>query len=687
MVKSTSRQLNRRFRVLQGEHAAALFAMQKALTIDLRRQLLWVGEEAIAGVSPVKASAVHTVLGSEVSILVFDAHVGFHPDAFAAALGTLCGGGELILLLPKWQAWSSFNDPDKQRLAPYPLSSDAVGNRFIGRLQKIFSSSKLVQLDDASTAIFPPNPPISKVSVILNGEQQMAVDAIERVARGHAKRPLVITADRGRGKSTALGQAIAQLMQQGKKLLLLAPNRLAVEAVFDQIERLLPEVANSGAMLNWQQGSLQFVLPDEYLQQPELADLLLVDEAAAIPLAVLAQLLERHNRLVFSTTVHGYEGTGRGFELRFSKLLGQKMPQWKLLRLVQPVRWASDDPLEHLLNRGLLLDVDISNNEESKATIDYCWLNQDALVSDESLLRQVYGLLLAAHYQTRPSDLRQLLDAPCLRILIAQQKSHVVGVLLVVTEGGFDAALAEDVWVGKRRPRGHMLLQSLSCHAGYRDAPRLSLLRIMRIAVHPDCRREGIAIAMIEQLKQEASRESVDLLGVSYALDVEVYALWIAAGFKAARVGYKRDASSGQHSVQMLLSISRAGDELAGLSTKRFQQQLPWQLASGLSDLEGELVALLMKGRPCEDILLSGQDHLDLQALATGHRQWREVVPLWHWLCRVLAGHEAIKLNRLEQDVLIALILQRRSQKSVESSCGLGGAKAMATIVRQAVAK
>jgi len=260
-------------------------------------------------------------------------------------------------------------------------------------------------------------------------------------------------------------------------------------------------------------------------------------------------------------------------------------------------------------------------------------------------------------------------------------------VLLAVEEGGFEASLADAVWAGERRPRGHLLLQSLSCHAGYRDAPTLRLLRVMRIAVHTNCRRQGVASVMLERLKEEANQLSIDMLGVSYALDVDVYTLWQSVKFKAVRLGYKRDVASGQHSLQMLLAVSDAGKQLTDMASARFQQQLPWLLAQGLNDLEADLVALLMTKRPCDDLLLSEQDRLDLQALAMGRRQWQEVVPLWHWLCRVLAGCELVNLQTQERDLLIALVLQHQKQPSIVATLGLEGAKHLTKLIRQAVAR
>ena len=102
---------------------------------------------------------------------------------------------------------------------------------------------------------------------------------------------------------------------------------------------------------------LRFLPPDLLARAGPPADLLLVDEAAGIPAPLLQALLRRYPRIVFSSTVHGYEGTGRGFEIRFRKILDRLTPDWRALTLTTPIRWASDDPIEALAARALLLDA------------------------------------------------------------------------------------------------------------------------------------------------------------------------------------------------------------------------------------------------------------------------------------------------------------------------------------------
>ncbi|MEI8631520.1 hypothetical protein P4S72_04170 [Vibrio sp. PP-XX7] len=73
---------------------------------------------------------------------------------------------------------------------------------------------------------------------------------------------------------------------------------------------------------------MSFIPPDMLLTSRCEADLMLVDEASSIPVPMLQQLGERYNRIVFSTTIHGYEGCGRGFILKFMEWLRAYRPQF-----------------------------------------------------------------------------------------------------------------------------------------------------------------------------------------------------------------------------------------------------------------------------------------------------------------------------------------------------------------------
>ena len=80
-----------------------------------------------------------------------------------------------------------------------------------------------------------------------------------------------------------------------------------------------------------------------------------MDEAAGIPLDSLATLLTFYPRIAMATTVHGYEGSGRGFLLRFREIIERHSRGWHPVTLGTPVRWAPGDLLEARINQLLLL--------------------------------------------------------------------------------------------------------------------------------------------------------------------------------------------------------------------------------------------------------------------------------------------------------------------------------------------
>ena len=330
------------------------------------------------------------------------------------------------------------------------------------------------------------------------------VITILHCARGHRSRPLVLSADRGRGKSAALGLAAGRLLASGQaqRILLTAPSQATVQNV-----------------LRWadhHQG-LQFFSPDRLLQERPDGDLLLIDEAAAIPTGLLVELLKHYHRIVFATTLHGYEGSGRGFAVRMRQILDQETPGWQHLQLATPIRWHQDDPLEPLLTRLLLLDAEVSTPTHLAAEPSFQQLTQAQLLADEALLRQLFGLLVLAHYQTSPSDLRTLLDSPQLEIFALRQDEQLLAVTLLCREGDLPGELAEAIWAGRRRPRGQLLPQSLLAHAGYQDAGTYRYARIMRIAVHPRWQGQGLGRRLVAGLERHYRRQGLDFLGCAFA--------------------------------------------------------------------------------------------------------------------------------------------------------------------------
>lgn len=662
---------------------------------------LWIGDGAPQDVHGLTNAQAPRMLGTEIGTLVYDAHSGLDPDALGAALGTVRGGGLVVLLTPPLAAWPRFPDPEHRRLAValYPLQ--AVTGRYLGRLSRLLreSADALVVEQGRPPPPVPPTKPLptpapSESPPYRTRDQRRAVEAILQVVWGHRRRPAVLTSDRGRGKSAALGIAAARIMAEGaRRIVVTGPRYEAVAAVFDHARRLLPHVETGDARrLRSDHAQLEFLAPDALARQLPPADLVLVDEAAALPTPVLDRLLQRYARIVFATTVHGYEGTGRGFAIRFGRRLEECTPDYHAVTLNEPIRWAEGDPVERLAFRVLLLDAtpapDVAVADAAPRTCSISHVDRDALAADETLLAELFGLLVLAHYRTAPFDLRHLLDGPNIELHLVRHGTHVVAAAAVALEGGFDATMSRAIWLGCRRPRGHLMAQSLAAHVGLEDAPQRRGARVMRIAVHPAAQRRGLGRALLDHLALRARTLGLDYLGASFGATPELLGFWRACGHRPVRVGMRREASSGEHSVMMLRPLSDAGQALFAAARERFLHHLPEQLAEPLDDVEAPLAsALLPHGGHRKTAPMQAADWGELIAFAYGRRGYEVTLSAIRTLVLNVLGEprNGALIDAEARALLITKVIQRRPWAEVVDACGLSGKAAAVAALRRAL--
>jgi len=675
---------HRQFIVLSGE---AGWCRAQAQVLLPGKHVIWISSEAPANVKALTARQAINLLGGELDALVFDAHARFDADVFGAVSGVLRGGGVLLLLTPELSAWPDQVKPGTDFLQIHGYSSADLRHRFIRRLSRLLNgASGVVHVRQGEpTPAIVIEPVLGPESVAIQ-EQKQAVDAVVKVATGHRRRPLVLTADRGRGKSAALGMAAAELIHRGKRrILVTAPRMDAVTTLFQHAAALLPLGEQSKGLIELEDQRIEFVAPDALILDPQTAELLLVDEAAGIPAALLQKLLTDYSRIAFATTVHGYEGTGRGFAVRFNRVLDQLAPQWKSLQLIQPVRWAADDPLEKFTFDALLMDAEPAGDEllqdVSMAEVLIEHLPREQLLVDEPLLRQLFGLLVIAHYRTTPMDLLHLLDGPNVSVWVSRYRGAVVAAALVAKEGGFDSVLAEEVWQGKRRPRGHLLPQTLAAKVGLREAAQLQTMRIIRIAVHPVLQGRGLGSELLSQLENRARQQELDFIGSSFGATEELLNFWYRAGLWPVRLGMRREASSGAHSALMLKPLSDRGAAVYELARQCFLRQFPLQLTEPLRDLDaGVAVALLVS---TTHTALSDEQLHELQVFACAGRDYADCL---YALRRFALSRCANKrLSTPDKKLLMMKVLQGRSWQDTARLTGLSGRKQVRGQLRELV--
>lgn len=668
--------------VLAGARAWAREAAQHYVCGNM----LWLGEPP-PGVHGGPAREAHKWLGRELDLLVIDAWAGFDVDAFGAASGALRGGGLLLLLTPPLADWPQYADPEYARIAVHPFTPTEVSGRFLTRLVHLLHSHNVRVLGEGDTSPSWQAQPTVHPADWCTADQQAALAAITAAAQATVPVPLVLTSDRGRGKSAVLGMAAAQLLRDGlRHIVVTAPRLAATDALFAHAARLLPQAEVSRGSIEFPQrpARLQFLAPDELVHTLPTADLLLVDEAAAIPAPLLERLLVHYPRSVFATTLHGYEGTGHGFAVRFQRVLDERVPGWQSLRLTEPVRWPVNDPLEHFVFQALLLDAQAAEDARVRdARADGCSIElvaRDALLNDEATLRQLFGLLVLAHYRTSPLDLRHLLDGPNVSVWLMRWQGQVVATALTVREGGFDEALARDIYQGKRRPRGHLIPQSLALHSGFVAAAGLRGERIMRIAVHPAAQRRGLGTRLIQAILERAQGDGLDFVGSSFGATAELLAFWQRMTLWPVRLGLTREASSGAHAVIVLRPLSVAGERLFGAVRARFLAHLPALLRDGMAEVDADVAATLLHGAHADEgTELSAQDWRDVESFVRGWRGYEVCQVAVRKLVR--AAINQVELGTVQRELLRHKVLLGEPWESVIAALGYSGrAQALAAL-------
>jgi N-acetyltransferase 10 len=378
------------------------------------------------------------------------------------------------------------------------------------------------------------------------------------------RRLICLTSGRGRGKSAALGMAIGSAVAFGySNIVVTAPSEENVSTVFEFVTKTLQaleykphvdyvEVSKrvdedksdrSKSIYSTQRGNRQMrevasqiiINKNNHRQTVQFvpanechvgsAEILVIDEAAAIPLPTVKALISSGNHLtLMSSTVHGYEGTGRALSLKLVEEI-KRNPSFAVseLEMKTPIRYSQNDGIEKWLHGLLCLDSTeapgLRNKLVAPSDCKLYVVNRDALFSHhkatEKFLKNVVSLFVSSHYKNTPDDLMLMSDAP---------KHHVLALIPPVSEE--DAAVPE-VYVtiqialegrigskdemfaktaGALRPSGDMIPWTLSQQFSDTDFGQLNGVRIVRIAVHHSLARMGYGSEAIKQLSEWIER-------------------------------------------------------------------------------------------------------------------------------------------------------------------------------------
>mmetsp|Transcript_15012 Transcript_15012/g.29501 ORF Transcript_15012/g.29501 Transcript_15012/m.29501 type:complete len:1039 (-) Transcript_15012:64-3180(-) len=376
---------------------------------------------------------------------------------------------------------------------------------------------------------------------------------VEAISEKTLRNTVVLTAARGRGKSAALGIAVAGAVAYGySNIFVTAPSPENLNTLFEMIFKgfdaldykdhqdyeiiqstnpLFNKAVVRVNIFRQHRQTIQYIQPQDHAKLAQ-AELLVIDEAAAIPLPVVKQLLGPY--LVFmSSTVNGYEGTGRALSLKLVKQLREQSSATvsqqgeasisgsgnrvlRELTLNEPIRYALADPVEKWLNDLLCLDCTtkvprIITGVPHPNDCSLFYVNRDSLFSfhkaSEEFLQRMMSLYVSSHYKNSPNDLQLMSDAPGhhLFVLIGPVTGQtalpdILCVLQVCLEGEISKESAKAQMARGIQAAGDLIPWCVSKQFQNNEFASLSGARVVRIATHPELGRMGYATRALDLL-------------------------------------------------------------------------------------------------------------------------------------------------------------------------------------------
>lgn len=654
-------------------------------------------------------------LGTTFDILVLDLNDDLKPNDLGRLVEIVRGGGLIVLLTPGWDAWDTKLTIFKQKLlVPGFTEPRHIFIKWVKRT--IMEAENTIAYDaDRGKVIHvgkigrpPPLPfedrripeetvlPKEVYRLALTQDQVNFVKLVEENLINPPKGKkvaLVITADRGRGKSCALGIALVGLARhlaehrRRVRVVLTAPEPSNVASLFSLAIRAAEALGLQMKVLKRdghvvelrnEKISIEYWRP---LDVPRLrADIVAVDEASGIHVPQLHRIFDAHSRLIFTATIHGYEGAGRGFSIRFlGELRNRRDVVLKEYHMNTPIRYSAGDPIESWLYRALLLNAEPAELSEEdirdvkEGRLIYQAVDPHSLFTKEGEeeLRGLFGIYVLAHYRNQPDDLGLLADAPHHMIRVVKTSSgKIVSAIQIAMEGGLNEELVEALLRGYKIA-GNIIPDRLLKHLRLIEIGSMVGYRIVRIATHPKVQDMGVGSFAIRKLLEEAEERGLDWIGSGFGVNSKLLRFWLKNGFTALHMSPDRNPVSGEFTLIVLLPISDKASKIAEIGTHIFKEKLLYSLRDTYKDLEIDVASMLLDLPSfCATETPSLHPvHVDrLWVYAYGPMTYEAssdvmyALAVHYFLCKQKLG---MKLDTEEQELLIAKVLQGKDWQTV----------------------
>ncbi len=659
-------------------------------------------------------------LGSTFDLLIMDLTKDLKPNDLGRLIGIVRGGGIVILLAPKWDEWDTFMTIFKRNLIvpQYPQPRHIFITWFKRKLlehngiaiydadnKKVIKNFEIIGNEGEKKErkiVYPEKTIFPKeiYSLALTQDQVNVIKLFEHLyekPKKGKKKAILITADRGRGKSCAVGIGVVGLIhllsrvKPKVRVLVTAPSPSNVQSLMMLAKKALKELgygfdeykkSGNTIELRGEKFSIEYWEP---INIPKLrGDIVVVDEAAGIYVTMLYKIWEKHNRLVFSTTIHGYEGAGRGFSVRFLKRI-KETPEAIIYEyeMNEPIRYNINDPIERWQFDTLLLDAEPAELDEKdieyikNQEFIYVKYDPEYLFSKkgENELRQLFGIYVLAHYRNEPDDLGMIADAPHHIVRAVKLPSgKIVCALQIANEGPIDDDTAIELLRGGKIP-GNIIPDRFLKHLRIIDFASTKGWRIVRIATHPEVQGRGIGTWALMKVIEEARESNLDWVGAGFGVNEQLLKFWLKSGFYPVHISPDRNPVSGEYTILVVHPVSKNIKEIIRVANKEFKMKILDSLPVNYRDLEIEVARLFLDYGPpiLKEFQINAFTPIQVDRLwtyCTGPMTFEAAADLMYRLAKIywmLPRDKRPKLTRVQEQILIAKALQGRTWEEIAS--------------------
>lgn len=677
-------------------------------------------------------------LGSTFRVLIMDLVNDLKPNDVGRLMGIVEGGGIIIFMAPPIEKWPYVKTIFRQNLAVpnHPEPRYVFISYFVRKLMEhegiyIFDVDKgrlikdgfkkLKQRKRRKQSILLPKQRVFPDEIYEMALTQDQVNVIKIIEDHLVPKPgkkhvaIVVTADRGRGKSSAIGISMVGFIKEMLKfknkvrIAVTASEPLSVQSLMELASDTLKavgmkhkEIVKEGNVIELKGDRFSIEYWEPYTVLRMNVDVVVVDEAAGIPVPLLHKIWRKFKRTVYATTIHGYEGAGRGFSIRFLKRL-KEHPKTKLImyEMEEPIRYAATDPIERFQFDVLLLDAEPDQLTEEdlklieEGDFEYVMYDPEYLFSKEGEkeLRSLFGIYVLAHYRNEPDDLGRIADAPhhSIRAIKIRKTGKIVAAAQLAEEGGLPDDIIDELLMGGKIP-GNIIPDRLLKHLRIRDFGKGVGWRIVRIAVHISVQGKGIGSFLLQKLVEEAKRRNYSWIGAGFGVSKELMNFWMKNEFLPVHMSPDRNQVSGEYTSLVIKPLTKEWEQLIDRGVKEFSIKLVESLHSVYWDFEPDTVYLMFTnglGWPeyAERFTLSDVQMDRLHVYVQGIMTYESVADAVTIVVKKALLDGRIKeLDELEASVAIARTLQGRLWDHIYEDLRVGKAKAT-SIMRKVVSK